>query len=43
MWAELRAFEFPRMVDTLTIRRSALEHAGVLGAAALGLPGENRG
>jgi glucokinase len=41
MWAELRAFEFPRMVDTLTIRRSALEHAGVLGAAALGLEGEN--
>jgi glucokinase len=42
MWAELRAFEFPRMVDNLTIRLSELEHAGVLGAAALGLPGENR-
>ncbi|MEF8938530.1 MAG: ROK family protein [Salinivenus sp.] len=42
MWAELRAFEFPRMVDTLTIRRSELEHAGVLGAAALGLQDGNR-
>lgn len=42
MWAELRAFEFPRMIDNLTIRRSELEHAGVLGAAALGLQDENR-
>ncbi|MFB6248809.1 MAG: ROK family protein [Salinibacter sp.] len=42
MWAELRTFEFPRMVDALTIRQSELEHAGVLGAAALGLQDENR-
>jgi len=42
MWTELRSFAFPRMLDTLTIRRSELEDAGVLGAAALGLQGENR-
>jgi len=41
MWTELRSFAFPRMLDTLTIRRSALSDAGVLGAAALGLQGEN--
>jgi glucokinase len=41
MWAELRSFAFPRMLDHLTIRRSELEHAGVLGAAALGLQNEN--
>ncbi|MFP4229443.1 MAG: ROK family protein, partial [Salinivenus sp.] len=36
LWRELRSFAFPRMVNNLTIRRSDLEHAGVLGAAALG-------
>jgi glucokinase len=36
MWAELRSFAFPRMLDTLTIRRSELTDAGILGAAALG-------
>jgi glucokinase len=37
MWAELDTFAFPRTLDTLEIRLSQLEHAGVLGAAALGL------
>ncbi len=37
MWTELRNFAFPRALDHLTIERSDLEHAGVLGAAALGL------
>jgi glucokinase len=37
MWAELETFAFPRALDHLTLERSALEHAGVRGAAALGL------
>jgi glucokinase len=36
MWAELETFAFPRALDTLTLEVSELEHAGVLGAAALG-------
>jgi glucokinase len=42
LWTELRSFAFPRMLDHLTIHRSELEHAGVLGAAALGLQDEIR-
>ena len=37
MWAEIDDFAFPRALDTLTFELSQLEHAGVLGAAALGL------
>ncbi len=37
MWSELETFAFPRALDHLTIEPSTLEHAGVLGAAALGL------
>lgn len=36
MWAELKLFAFPRVLDNLTLEVSELEHAGVLGAAALG-------
>jgi glucokinase len=36
MWAELETFAFPRALDHLTLEISELEHAGVLGAAALG-------
>lgn len=37
MWAEIETFAFPRALDNLTFTLSTLEHAGVLGAAALGL------
>jgi glucokinase len=37
MWAELESFAFPRTLENLTFRLSTLDHAGVLGAAALGL------
>lgn len=37
MWGELRKFAFPRALDHLTFELSELEHAGVLGAAALAL------
>jgi glucokinase len=37
MWTEIETFSFPRALDTLTFELSTLEHAGVLGAAALGL------
>jgi len=40
MWAELETFAFPRTLDTLEIHLSQLKHAGVLGAAALGIPAE---
>lgn len=36
MWAELKLFAFPRVLENLTLEVSELEHAGVLGAAALG-------
>jgi glucokinase len=36
MWGELKTFAFPRALDNLTLEVSELEHAGVLGAAALG-------
>lgn len=36
MWAEIETFEFSRALDNLTFELSELEHAGVLGAAALG-------
>jgi glucokinase len=36
MGEALQEFAFPRTLDRLTIERSSLEHAGVLGAAALG-------
>jgi len=38
MWAELDRVAFPRAIDNLTLEVSDLEHAGVIGAAALGLP-----
>jgi Transcriptional regulator/sugar kinase len=37
MWREIETFAFPRAVDALTLEKSTLEHAGVLGAAALGI------
>lgn len=37
MWREIETFEFPRSLDTLTFERSTLDHAGILGAATLGL------
>jgi glucokinase len=37
MWREIETFAFPRAVDALTFEKSTLEHAGVLGAAALGI------
>jgi glucokinase len=40
MGAELETFAFPRALDPLEIHLSKLEHAGVLGAAALGLSSE---
>lgn len=42
MWAELESFAFPRTLENLTFRLSTLDHAGVLGAAALGLRGGER-
>lgn len=39
MWDELESFAFPRTLENLTFRLSRLDHAGVLGAAALGLQG----
>lgn len=36
MWEELESFAFSRTLDNLTFRLSELEHAGVLGASALG-------
>lgn len=36
MWDELQTFAFSRTLDNLTFHLSELEHAGVLGAAALG-------
>ncbi|MFB6230715.1 MAG: ROK family protein [Salinibacter sp.] len=36
MWAEIETFAFSRTLDNLTLDLSGLEHAGVLGAAALG-------
>lgn len=43
MWEELESFAYPRALETLTVEVSSLNHAGVLGAAALGLQDENRG
>ncbi|PQJ34408.1 sugar kinase [Salinibacter sp. 10B] len=43
MWEELESFAYPRALDNLTIEISSLKHAGVLGAAALGLQVEDRG
>jgi len=36
MWTEIETFAFSRALDNLTFEISELEHAGVLGAAALG-------
>lgn len=36
MWAEIETFAFERALDRLTFDLSDLEHAGILGAAALG-------
>ena len=41
MWAEIETFSFPRALDALTLERSTLDHAGVLGAAALGFGPES--
>ena len=38
MWTELEKFAFPRALDHLTMTVSTLEHAGVRGAALLGVP-----
>ena len=45
MWAEIETFAFSRALDTLRFDLSELEHAGVLGAAALGfdLPSSSDG
>lgn len=45
MWTEIETFAFSRALDTLTFDLSELEHAGVLGAAALGfdLPSSSNG
>ena len=36
MWEEIETFAFSRALDNLTVDVSDLEHAGILGAAALG-------
>lgn len=41
MWAEIETFAFPRALDALTLERSTLDHAGVLGAASLGFGPES--
>lgn len=41
MWEEIETFAFPRTLDTLTLERSVLDYAGVLGAAALGFGSES--
>ena len=45
MWAEIETFAFSRALDTLRFDLSELEHAGILGAAALGfdLPSSSNG
>jgi glucokinase len=35
MWERIRTFEFPKSIDGLEIKTSALENSGILGAAAL--------
>lgn len=39
MWEEINTFAFSRALDNLTLELSELDHAGVLGAAALGVRG----
>ena len=35
MWERIRTFEFPKSIEQLEIKTSALENSGILGAAAL--------